>query len=413
MSIHDQVHTKILKSKSDVDDWFKEKRVGLKFPLYSSFDIRDSGCKIAPVDANLYPAGFNNICLTDQDSAVDLMKTFLTDHYEDVKTVMLFTEEHTGNPYYADNARAIKTILERAGFDAQIAWPRKFESGSLTLETASGATIDVQEAHREGAGVMVNGKAIDLVISNNDFTQKYDEFMEGLETPVNPPYQLGWHNRRKDKFFTLYNELVGEFSQLIGLTPCLLRIFTETHNDFDINDEESRKKLALHVDEFLDRIRGNYSHCSVQYEPYVYIKNSAGTYGLGVTTARSGKDVEEWNNKTRKKMKAAKGGGGIQQVILQEGVPTEVSESGNAAEPVIYMLGCQLAGGFLRTHDKKGATESLNSPGAVYKRLCVSDLNVSVEGNPLENVYGWIAKIGFLALAREAREMNADFSTYR
>ncbi|RYG56907.1 glutamate--cysteine ligase, partial [bacterium] len=77
-----------------------------------------------------------------------------------------------------------------------------------------------------------------------------------------------------------------------------------------------------------------------------------------------------------------------------------------------YLLGCNLAGGFLRTHADKGPTESLNSPGAVYKRLCVSDLKISVEGHPLENVYGWVAKLGLLAIGRESAEMGVKYNGY-
>ena len=77
------------------------------------------------------------------------------------------------------------------------------------------------------------------------------------------------------------------------------------------------------------------------------------------------------------------------------------------------MIGCQLAGGFLRTHNKKGPKDSLNSPGAVYKRLCVSDLEIDVEGKPLENVYGWIAKLGILAIGRETRAMEVTYKDYR
>ncbi len=105
-------------------------------------------------------------------------------------------------------------------------------------------------------------------------------------------------------------------------------------------------------------------------------------------------------------MKAAKGGREISQVIVQEGIPSRVRSEGFSAEPVIYMVGTELAGGFLRTHGEKGATDSLNSPGAVYRRLCVSDLNVSLEGSPLENVYGWTARLGLLAIAMEAQELK-------
>ena len=63
-------------------------------------------------------------------------------------------------------------------------------------------------------------------------------------------------------------------------------------------------------------------------------------------------------------------------------------------------------GGFLRTHEKKNSHESLNSPGAIYQRLCLTDLRASVEGCVLENTYGWMAKIGLLAIGQEGNNLN-------
>lgn len=112
-------------------------------------------------------------------------------------------------------------------------------------------------------------------------------------------------------------------------------------------------------------------------------------------------------------MKAAKGGGGISQVVIQEGIPTQVRDGdGQVSEPAIYMIGCQLAGGFLRTHSQKSETDSLNSPGAVFKRLCVSDLKIKLEGCPQENAYGWVARLAFLAVAQEAKEAQVFMKGY-
>ena len=108
-------------------------------------------------------------------------------------------------------------------------------------------------------------------------------------------------------------------------------------------------------------------------------------------------------------MKAAKGGGSVNEVLIQEGVVSNLINETETSEPAVYMIGCKLAGGFLRAHDKKGPTENLNSPGAIYKRLCVSDLNINVAGSPMENVYGWVAKVGALALSLEAKEMKVQF----
>jgi glutamate--cysteine ligase len=147
--------------------------------------------------------------------------------------------------------------------------------------------------------------------------------------------------------------------------------------------------------------------------PFLFVKNNSGTYGLAVIRVGSGEEIRAWNYKSRKKMKAAKGGAEVEEVIIQEGIPTHVRAEGVSAEPVIYMIGSELAGGFLRTHAEKSDTDSLNSPGAVFKKLCVSDLNVSLEGSPLENVYGWSARLGMMAIALEAEQMGVQFKGFK
>jgi glutamate--cysteine ligase len=206
---------------------------------------------------------------------------------------------------------------------------------------------------------------------------------------------------------------VNEFADVAKFDPFLLRVETEEYAHFDINSEDSRNDLAKHVDQMLARLKADYQKRGINQEPFVFVKNNAGTYGLAVIRVGSGEEVRQWSYKSRKKMKAAKGGRDVEEVIIQEGIPSIVSSEGASAEPVIYMIGCALAGGFLRTHSEKGSTDSLNSPGAVYKRLCVSDLAIRAEGCPQENVYGWSAKLGLLAIAYEAKEMDVNFKNYK
>lgn len=399
--IQDLVHRAIVQNLDEVAAWFERESEGLFFPFYSSFDVRDSGFKVAPVDANIFPAGFNNICPTDQESSEDLVRDYFHNHFPTVKKVLLLTEEHTQNPYYWDNVATLQHLLQSPGLDVKLAFPRDIQS-PLQLTSASGKVLLVEGARRRGDGLDLDGWQPDLVISNNDFSEAYQEWIQGLKTPINPPHELGWHRRRKDEFFAQYNDLAKNFCSQIGIDPWLLQVRTRRFSEFDLASEENRKQLALTVDEEIDRIRQDYAERKISTKPFVFIKNSAGTYGLGVTQVESGADVLSWSYKSRKKMKAAKGGRDIEEVIIQEGVPTTLTSSGATAEPTIYMIGCRLAGGFLRTHESKGPRESLNSPGAVFRRLCVSDLKISVEGHPMENVYGWVAQISFLAIAREA-----------
>lgn len=411
---HQILHRKIVDNCSTVQDWFLAKHKNLAFPFYSSFDLRDAGFKIVPVDANIFPAGMNNICQVDRDNAVDVAKEFLDSHYSsDTRKILLLTEEHTQNPYYWDNVAALQKMLIGAGRDVRLAIPRPL-SAPLAVTNASGEKLEVHSATRSGNGVDIAGFKPDLIISNNDFSTEYEEWARALDIPMNPPRELGWYRRRKDRFFKIYNQLVGEFCDLLKLDPWSMQVETEVFQNFEVDDEESRDQLAAQARTLYDRIKANYVKHGIDRDPFLFVKNNSGTYGLGVAQVKHPDEIKTWNNKSRKKMKAAKGGREISEVIIQEGVPTTTqAEGGHTAEPVIYMIGCQLAGGFLRTHSEKGAEESLNSPGAVYQRLCVSDLEVKMEGCPLENSYGWIARLAFLSVAIEAKELGVEFKNYR
>lgn len=406
------LHKQTLANMSAICSWFTSKTSNLSYPIYSSYDVRDSGYKISNVDANIFPAGFNNICPTDKETSVGLMNSYISKHYGSaVKQILLVTEEHTNNAFYWENVYTIKNLIESGGREVKVAIPRELPE-SLKLTSASGHEVEVHSALQSGP--LLQSFKPDLIISNNDFSEAYEEWAQTVtDFAMNPPRELGWYQRKKSTYFKYYNELVNEFAEITKIDPFLLRVETELFADFDIGDEASRNVLAEKVDAMLERLRVDYRARGITQEPFVFVKNNAGTYGLAVIRVGSGAEVKEWSYKSRKKMKAAKGGRDVEEVIIQEGIPSIVQADGASAEPVIYMIGSDLAGGFLRSHADKSSTDSLNSPGAVYKRLCVSDLAINTPGCPQENVYGWTAKLGLLAIACEAKEMGAVFKGYK
>lgn len=405
------LHSHILKNTDLVCKWYQDLASTLAVPVYSSYDIRDSGYKVTNVDANIYPAGFNNICPADKETSIGLMGTFLKQHYgSNVRRILLVTEEHTGNPYYLDNVHAISQLIKAAGYEIKVGFAKPLDA-PLELTSATGHVIHVESAMPESA--LMTSFNPDLIISNNDFSDAHAEWAKEIQTPINPPRELGWYQRKKSRYFKHYNDLASEFAEQAGVDPFILRVETEEFLHFEIESEASRGELAGRVDSMIAKLQADYTKRGIDQKPFVFVKNNAGTYGLAVIRVSSGDEVKQWTYKSRKKMKAAKGGRDVEEVIIQEGIPSIVKSDGISAEPVIYMIGHNLAGGFLRTHAEKNETESLNSPGAVYKRLCVSDLEIDPKGCPRENVYGWSGKLGLLAIAREAREMGVEFKGYK
>ncbi len=45
----------------EIESWFKKARINAAPFFYTSVDLRHSGLRLAPVDTNLFPAGFNNL----------------------------------------------------------------------------------------------------------------------------------------------------------------------------------------------------------------------------------------------------------------------------------------------------------------------------------------------------------------
>lgn len=409
--IQQQIHNLTLSNIDNLKRWFKSKTQTLSYPIYSSYDIRDSGFKVSNVDGNIYPAGFNNICSVDKESSVALFKKYILSHYgSKIKKILLVTEEHTQNPYYWENINTISSLLHGADFEVKISIPRRLET-PLNVRSATGLEFTVESAWMN-SDLMKSYKP-DLVISNNDFSEAYEEWASSFPYIINPPRELGWYQRKKSRYFKHFNHVVNEFSDILGIDPFLLNVQTEEFLNFDIANENNRAELATVVDNMLASLSVEYKKRGIDQKPVLFVKNNSGTYGLAVIRVESGEEVKQWSYKSRKKMKAAKGGRDVEELIIQEGIPSVVQSDGATAEPVIYMVGCELAGGFLRTHSEKSATESLNSPGAVYKRLCISDLEVRPEGCPLENVYGWVAKLGLLAIAMEAKEMGVEFKDFQ
>ena len=62
-----ELEQRILESLPAIERWFRLEWMEHTPPFYTSVDVRNAGFKLAPVDTNLFPGGFNN--LTRRDAA--------------------------------------------------------------------------------------------------------------------------------------------------------------------------------------------------------------------------------------------------------------------------------------------------------------------------------------------------------
>ena len=351
---------------------------------------------MACVDANVFPAGFNNICEEDQKRASLLIQSHLKNSYPKIKQILLLAEEHTRNLYYWDNIFVIQSLVEQAGYAVRVCVPGDLIPSSRNIITASGKQVFVH---------LLSEVQGDLIISNNDFSVKVP-----LPQTVDcqPSFKMGWFHRRKHHFFREYNVLAEEFANLLKIDPWHLTVKTELFSPFDMNSQENFAHLKQRAAFLLKSLEEEQKSRSKKEEPYLFLKNNSGTYGLGIINIYKTENLNQWSYNARKKMQATKGKTQITEIIIQEGIPTALHDPDQqSTEPVIYVIGNQVAGGFLRSHKKKDHKTNLNSPGAVFRRLCMSDLEIQLQGLIMENVYSWIAKIGTLALVQEMKNQSS------
>jgi glutamate--cysteine ligase len=423
---------RIQKNRKRIWDWHMQYAQIAPPPFYCSVDLRDSGHKIVPVDSNLYPAGFNNICPDDLRVAPAIVRAELDATAARLKRpapkkILLIPEAHTANLHYLENLHYLKTILIDAGFEVQLGWyderardsnlPSDYDQ-AIELQSFTGKPIRAQRIRVTGDRLQVAGFDPDLVILNNDFSGGHPKVLDGLEQPILPPHFMGWHSRKKSTHFLHYNRLAAEFAQILEVDPWLIQVDTEEVSPVNFSEDEGLEEVAASVDRMVERIGQAYARHGIKEKPFVFVKNNAGTYGMGIMVCHSGDEVRSANRRTKNKMSVGKNKALIESVAIQEGVPTATIVDRLAAEPVIYLSGCELIGGFLRTNSERGRADNLNSQGMVFKKLCMRDLkhpsvsedtevdtSEADEDEPiLELVYGAIARISAVATGLEIRD---------
>src|SRR5690606_27206952 len=98
-----ELEQRMLESIPAIERWFRLEWMEHTPPFYSSVDLRNSGFKLAPVDTNLYPDGFNNLTEQMLPLAVQAAMAAIEKICPEAKNLPLIPELHTRNAQYLGN----------------------------------------------------------------------------------------------------------------------------------------------------------------------------------------------------------------------------------------------------------------------------------------------------------------------
>jgi glutamate--cysteine ligase len=402
----------VLDQRPSIERWFRTQWLEHEVPFYASVDLRNSGFKLAPVDTNLFPGGFNNLNPEFLPLCVHAAMSAVQKICPDAQRFMLVPENHTRNLHYLSNVAMLRRILEGAGLVVRLGSLIPDLKAPVEVEAGNGEKLLLEPIIRKGNRVGLEGFDPCAVLLNNDLSGGIPQILRGIEQPVVPPLVAGWTTRRKSHHFHVYDRVAEGFAKLIGIDPWVINPIFSQCGKVNFNEKEGEDCLAANVEFVLNEIREKYAHYGITEQPFVIVKADAGTYGMGIMTVKSVDDVRNLNRKTRNKMSTIKEGQAVQEVLIQEGVYTFESVNGAVAEPVVYMMDQFVVGGFYRVHTERGIDENLNSPGAKFVPLafetnCHTPDCGGKPGDPPNRfyTYGVVARLANLAAAIEIEEL--------
>jgi glutamate--cysteine ligase len=411
-----RLESTLLDRTADIEAWFRSEWLKTTPPFYSSVDLRNAGFKLAPVDTNLFPGGFNNLNPAFEPLCIQALKIAIARICPSARGILLVPENHTRNKFYLENVATLFTLIQKAGYRVHIGTliPEIKEPTEITLEI-SGRKLWLEPIERSGNHIGVGDFMPCAILLNNDLSVGVPEILKGIEQDIIPPAALGWHARTKSSHFGFYREVAKEFGELLDLDPWLVDPLFRNCGEINFTKREGEECLAANVDLLLTDLKAKYKEYGIADEPFVIVKSDAGTYGMGVMTVRSADDVRNMNRKARTHMSSAKEGGEVTGAIIQEGVMTleKIGADNATAEPVVYMIDQHVVGGFYRLNSQRGTQENLNAPGMRFEPLafeeacCAPDLNCGPDERPNRfYAYGVVARLAALAASREIEAIH-------
>ena len=187
-----ELEQRILESMPAIERWFRLEWMEHTPPFYSSVDIRNAGYKLAPVDTNLFPGGFNNLTPEMLPLAVQAAMAAIEKICPEARNLLVIPENHTRNTFYLTNVLQLQRIFQMAGLNVRIGSinPEITENMPITLPNGESVLLEPVIRGKRRLGL----KDFDpcTILLNNDLSAGIPGILEDLhEQFLLPPLHAG------------------------------------------------------------------------------------------------------------------------------------------------------------------------------------------------------------------------------
>lgn len=416
-----ELEQRVLDSMPAIERWFRLEWMEHTPPFYSAVDIRNAGFKLAPVDTNLYPGGWNNLTPEMLPLAVQAAQAAIEKICPEARNLLVIPENHAGNTFYLSSVAQLARIFHMAGLNVRVGSIDPAIKKVTRVELPHGEHVTLEPVIRSRRRLGLKDFDPCTILLNNDLIAGIPGILEDIhEQYLLPPLQAGWSVRRKSTHFHSYEEVAKRFGKLLGIDPWLINPMFGKCGEVDFSQAVGMDCLRSNVDALLTKVRRKYKEYGINEKPFVVVKADNGTSGMGIMTVRDVKDIEAFDRKGRKKAGAAPEGPPACDVIIQEGVLTNERMNDAVAEPVVYMMDRYVVGGFYRVHAERGADENLSAPGSRFVPLAFAEsarlpqpgMKPGASAPNRFYMYGVIGRLAMLAASYELEATDPDAEIY-
>ena len=419
-----ELEQRILDSTPAIERWFRLEWMEHTPPFYCAVDVRNAGFKLAPVDTNLFPDGWNNLTPDMLPLAVQAAMAAIEKICPEARNLLVVPENEARNTFYWSNILQLKRIFHQAGLNVRFGSLNSDIKQPTTLNLPMGESITIEPLIRTDRRLGLKDFDPCTILLNNDLSAGLPGMLEDLnEQYLLPPLHASGSVRRKSRHFKAYEEVSKRFGKLLGIDPWLINPMFAHCGEVNFAEGTGMECLSTNVDALLTKVKRKYKEYGINEKPFVVVKADGildGTCGMGIMTVRDIKDLDALIRKARSKAASGKSGQTLPEVIIQEGVLTNERVNAAVAEPVVYMMDRYVVGGFYRIHADRTSDESLSAPGASYVPLAFADSGRLPQpgekpGSSSPNrfyMYGVIARLAMLAASYELEATDPDAEVY-
>jgi glutamate--cysteine ligase len=416
-----ELEQRILDSMPAIERWFRLEWMEHTPPFYCSVDVRNAGFKLAPVDTNLFPDGWNILTPSMLPLAVQAAMAAIEKICPEARNLLIVPENQTQNTFYLSNLAQLRRIFQMAGLNVRIGSISANIKKSVTVPLPDGESITLEPVIRTKGRLGVKDFDPCTILLNNDLRAGVPGILEDLTLQyLLPPLHAGWSTRRKSNHFRCFEEVSKRFGKLIGVDHWLINPLFDKCAQVDFSSEGGIEGLAARVDTLLARIRKKHKEYGIKEKPFVVVKADNSDPRMGVLTVRDAAELEALRQQVPGLPGAGSAVSSVYDVILQEGVLTCERVNDAVAEPVVYMMDRYVVGGFYRVHAERKVDENLNAPGSSFVPLAFAEsthlpqLGVKPGASAPNRfyMYGVIGRLAMLASSYELEATDPDAEHY-